>query len=272
MDTNNKIMFMIHNNQVLFLQNSNMDFREWYLSLDGDINNYDSLIRGFVIKDKMIFFKGNFNYDEEVINAAIEYSDYIKKVIKNDELRVFCGIKQEGMYNEWEPILELTEKDFEERKQVVLDDSTSIAIEKLGTDKVLEPMIEFKNDYEDPEFQKIAVKYTKTVFIICIILKVILVLLGKITIGGFDLLLILAQVGLLGFCIHGFKVNHPKIKIVSVLAALSLFLMFDLGDIILGAIYLFFVIDAESIKEGKSIIIQLSKVIKEKISKKKGNN
>lgn len=266
---NNKVVFIIFNNQVIFQTNQNQDIKEWYISLGGDINNFDNLIRGFVMNNKMVFFKTDFKYDQEVIDAALTFSQYIKTVLKNDNLKVCCGILTNGMYDSWEPILVLGEKDFANREKVEIEDGTTKLVERLGTDSIAEPMIEFKNDFADPEFQKLAVRYTKTVLFLCIVIKVILIVLGKAHSSGFDLLLILAQIGLLGFCIHGFQVNHPKIKLVSVLAAASLFLMFDIGDILLGAFYLLFVIDAEIIKNGINLIKKIKETIKGKLKKNK---
>ena len=53
---NNKILFMIIGNEVKYLADSNMDHREWYTSLGLDINNYDNIVRGYIIDGKIIFF------------------------------------------------------------------------------------------------------------------------------------------------------------------------------------------------------------------------
>ena len=46
---NNRVLFMIIGNEVKYLQNSNQDHREWYLSLGLDANLFDSIVRGYVI-------------------------------------------------------------------------------------------------------------------------------------------------------------------------------------------------------------------------------
>ena len=38
----NKMLFMIYNGEIKFLNNSTMDHREWYDSLGGDPNLYDN--------------------------------------------------------------------------------------------------------------------------------------------------------------------------------------------------------------------------------------
>ena len=66
----NKTLFMIIDNQVLYLSDSNMDHREWYVSLGFDSSSFDNVIRGFIADNKIIFYKGFFQYDDSVIKAA----------------------------------------------------------------------------------------------------------------------------------------------------------------------------------------------------------
>ena len=100
---NSKILFMIFNNEVKIQEDNGMDHREWYLSLGGNPDEFDKLIRGFVIGDKIIFYRGNFSYDEEVINYAKAYAPYIRNVLGNNNLIVCCGILANGINNSWEP-------------------------------------------------------------------------------------------------------------------------------------------------------------------------
>ena len=62
---NQKILFIIYNGEIKFLQNSPMDHREWYQSLGGNMEEYDNVIRGYIIDNMIIFFKANLNYDNE---------------------------------------------------------------------------------------------------------------------------------------------------------------------------------------------------------------
>ena len=89
----NKIQFMIINGDVQYLQNSTMDHREWFISLGGNPADFEQVIRGFIMDNKIVFFKGlNFNYDQQVMNAAIIYSERIKQAMNNQNLEVYCGI------------------------------------------------------------------------------------------------------------------------------------------------------------------------------------
>jgi hypothetical protein len=82
---------MIIDNQVKYLTNSSMDHREWYNSLGFDPNNFDNIVRGYVLENKIIFFKGMmFNYDEEVINKARIFTPSIRVSMNNPSLEVYC--------------------------------------------------------------------------------------------------------------------------------------------------------------------------------------
>ena len=70
---NTSILFMIFNNEVKYLNDSKMDHREWFLSLGGKEEDYPNLIRGFISNGKIVFYKNNFSYDEEVIKTAKRY-------------------------------------------------------------------------------------------------------------------------------------------------------------------------------------------------------
>ena len=50
---NNRILFMIIDDQVKYLTDSNMDHREWFLSLGGNPNDYPNLVRGFISNGKI---------------------------------------------------------------------------------------------------------------------------------------------------------------------------------------------------------------------------
>ena len=47
----NKILFIILNNQIHYSQNPKMDHKELYNYFGGDSNSYEKAIRGFIYKD-----------------------------------------------------------------------------------------------------------------------------------------------------------------------------------------------------------------------------
>lgn len=67
---NGRIAFMIINNQILFLKDCVMSHNKWYKSLNLPEEKFSITIRGFVKDNMIIYYKGDFNYDDEVIEFA----------------------------------------------------------------------------------------------------------------------------------------------------------------------------------------------------------
>ena len=236
---NNRVLFMIVNNQVKYLTNSTMDHREWYNSLGMDPNNFDNIVRGYILENKIIFFKGMmFNYDEEVINAAKVFTPSIRSSMNNPSLEVYCGIVvKEGQ--KWEPVLRINENEI-----------TGFVYNKPVEKKTKEhietgPVLELKNNYEDPKFIKKATIVSIIVFILVLIIKVILFSKKEIlqVNNFFDILLSVAQIGLLGFVIYGYNKKIPSTKYIAIIVSILIILTLDIYDIVIGVLYFLFNID-----------------------------
>ena len=255
---NNRVLFMIVDNQVKYLTDSNMDHREWYNSLGMDPNNFDNIVRGYVLENKIIFFKGMmFNYDEEVIKAARVFTPSIRLALNNPSLEVYCGIVVNGQGQKWEPVLRINENEitgFVQPKPV--EQKTKEHIE-TG------PVLELKNNYEDPKFIKVATIVTSIVLILIIITKIMLFSKNEILQAGhlFDVLLSLAQVGTLGFVIYGYNKKIPYAKYVGIIASVLIILTLNIYDIIIGILYFLFSVD-------QGYFIKLINLIKKLVNKK----
>ena len=237
---NNRVLFMIIGNEVKYLQNSSQDHREWYLSMGLDANLFDSIVRGYVIDNKIIYFKGfNYSYDNDVIKAAKVFTPSIRAYLNQDNLEVYCGILFQGVGREWEPILKINENEItgfvmEEKK-----------VEVPKENKETGPILEFKNDYSDDKFLKLTTIVTIVVLVLSIIIKIplfkkgIILKLSSIT----DILLCLLQIGLLGLTIYGCKIKHPSTKYMGIASSVALVLTLDFLDILLGILFFLFILD-----------------------------
>lgn len=239
---NNKILFMIVDNQVKYLSGSTMDHREWYVSLGYDVNNFENIVRGIVADGKIVYYKGSaFNYDAEVLDAAKVYTPSIRTSL-NINYPVFCGILINSYNSKWEPIVQINENEI-----------TGFVVTQKKEEKKVEPkvpvetrpVLEFKNNYDDPSFIKKAVIVTGVVLILEIIIKVILFNKQEILKSSsfFDVLLSFSQIGLLGFCIFGYLKKIPYTKYLSIVASVLILFTFDIFDIIIGILYALFSID-----------------------------
>ena len=255
---NTSILFMIFNNEVKYLNNSNMDHREWFLSLGGNPNDYPNLVRGFISNGKIVFYKDSFSYDEEVIKTAKRYAPSMK-VVLGDNLEVWCGVLPGRPGEKWETIMKLNN---DELTGFIAEPTTNS--QKVQKDFVQENVIEFKNDYENPKFIKGATIITIVVLVLTIISKIILITGKHFKTGfSFDTILMLIEIGTLLYCIYGYNKKKPNTKIVSMVSALSLVLMFNLIDIISGVIYFLFNVDSGYFARVPDLInILKSKIIK----------
>lgn len=242
---NNKILFMIYNGEIKFLDNPNIDHREWYISLGGDINNYDNVIRGFVINNQLIFFKGNLSYDNEVIEMAKKCAPVMKKQLNNQNLKVCCGINPGQNGASWEPIMTLNEDELTGFSINIEDEINKQKMNNANNNKPIElqPVIDFKNNGNDPKFIKLAITFSIVILVLSLVLKIIMFMSDKFELNGFNILLLLVQIVLLSMTIVGYKSQNKNTKYIGIVASLALIFMFNIFDIILGILNLLFTID-----------------------------
>lgn len=251
MDNSNRILFMIINNEVKYLQNSTMDHREWYTSLGFDPNNFDNIVRGYIIEHKIVFFKGmNFNYDEEVIQMARMYSPSIREACHDSSLEVYCGIVVNSYGSKWEPVLRVLEEEITGISAQVMQEQVAEVKpvnDMASSSGTLEagPILEFKNDYQDDAFCKRAILVTGVVLLLTVIIKVILFSMkGGLHLNNFmDVLLAFSQILLLILTIYGYSKKLPATKYFGLVASILLVLTLNIFDVILGILYFLFSVD-----------------------------
>jgi hypothetical protein len=79
---NSRVAFLIINDEILFFRNSTMSHREWFNTLNLNLN-FDEIIRGFYLNNRIIFYKGDFIFDDETITTAL---NFYKKIIQELKL------------------------------------------------------------------------------------------------------------------------------------------------------------------------------------------
>ena len=235
---NNRILFLIIGDEVKYLQNSNMDHREWYLSLGYDAKLFEQVVRGFISDNKIIFYKGTFQYDDSVIAAAKKFTPHIRFTLNNTTLEPYCGLIISSFDSKWEPVLKINENEitgFQAAPQVVVPNKPV----ETG------PVLEIKNDYTDEKFMKNALIVTGIVLVLCIVIKIYLFSNTMILQWSnfTDILLALAQIVLLGVTIFGYIKKTTFPKYTGIIASVLLILTLDIWDILIGILYFLFCID-----------------------------
>ncbi len=264
---NQRILFLIYKDEIKFTQNPNIDHKEWFHAIGGTDEEYENLIRGFIIDDKMIFVKKDLGYDSEVISVAQRCAPLIKKQLNKPYLKVCCGIQRGMNGSSWEPIMVLKEESVTEEQKELLQRVDHGSSNTSGT------IIDFKNNYEDPKFIKYAEKFTLILLIITIIVKVILI--GNKTIlmsSRWNSLLVYAQIIFLILTLIGYNRKMKNTKYFGIAACIALFFMFDLPDIIIGIINLFFTVDQTYIIDFLDFCHRIKEKIKTKTEHTKKNN
>ena len=272
----NRILFIVLNGEIKFLQNSAMDHREWYQSLGGSMEEYENVIRGYIMDGMIIFFKANLNYDDEVITFASKMGLKMREQLNQPDLKICCGIDPGHDGAKWEPILILQDTDLvgfkteEQLQEEQKKQERQAQLQALQAGAEQGPIVEFKNDYEDPKFIKYATKFTLIMIVLAFVLKLIMIHNKTFLMSNrWNTLLLFAQMGGFIFSIIGFNKKLSKTKYAGVLASITSIFLFDLGDIIIGIIYFLFTIDHNIIINGTEGIKTGIKKIKEKTKKTK---
>ncbi len=87
-----RIAFIILKKQVMFLKNSTLSHLQWTQSLGIDKNEFNQLTRGYVVNNDIVFYKGNFEFDEQTIEDAKNFSETIKKECSLTFAKVYAGL------------------------------------------------------------------------------------------------------------------------------------------------------------------------------------
>ena len=251
----NKIQFMIVNGDIQYLQNSTMDHREWFISLGGNPADFEQVIRGFIIDNKIVFFKGlNFNYDQQVMNAAIMYSEKIKEAMKNPNLEVYCGIIISSYGAKWEPIVKINENELQKEK---IEEKKENPKTILNQHKNIEngAILEIKNNFNDDKFIKKTIIITTIIMVLSICNSIFFQRIGRtVIIMKFDIFLSILQVILLGMCIYLYKQKNKYAKYVAIATSIVMIFTFNIISIILGFIYLLFIVDQKYFQKIENIL------------------
>ena len=102
-----RIAFMLIENKIIYLENSSMSHLEWYLSLGYEKEEFKNIIRGYYKEGKIVFYKDDFTYDNEVIEIAKKINDEIKKYANDKNAEVYVGVKKGKIGEIWEPELKI---------------------------------------------------------------------------------------------------------------------------------------------------------------------
>lgn len=98
--------FLIVDDNIKLLNNSGMSHYEWAKSLGISDEQFVSIVRGYVLGNVMVFYKGNFEYDNDVVSCSKKYCLKIKEMCNiSGNCLVYCGVKIGKPGEAWPPDL-----------------------------------------------------------------------------------------------------------------------------------------------------------------------
>jgi len=87
-----RVAFIILDNDILYLQNSRLSHLQWAQSIGINESKFNSLTRGYVLNNNIVFYKGNFDFDDHVIEDAYKYANSIKSKLSLNQAKVYAGL------------------------------------------------------------------------------------------------------------------------------------------------------------------------------------
>lgn len=102
-----RVAFMIIEDKIIYLNNSKLSHIEWYNSLNYDLDKFDAIVRGYYRDGKIVFYKGDFEYDEEVIENAKRYGNEIREYVENKNAEVYVGVIKGKVGEIWPPKMKI---------------------------------------------------------------------------------------------------------------------------------------------------------------------
>ena len=96
-----RIAFMIIDDEILFLKNSELSHFMWAKQLGVPESIFSQIVRGYYKNGKASFYKGNFEYDNECIECAKRFATEIKEYVGVSSIECWCGHKVGKIGEEW---------------------------------------------------------------------------------------------------------------------------------------------------------------------------
>jgi hypothetical protein len=88
-----RVAFLIINNDILFLKDSEMSHREWFNALNINVN-FEDIVRGYYKDNQIIVYKGDFIFDDETIEIAYLFYPIIVDKLRLTNPELWCGLNK----------------------------------------------------------------------------------------------------------------------------------------------------------------------------------
>lgn len=112
-----RVAFIIYKGEIQYLAHSTFSHEEWCRSLGITDQEFSSLVRGYVRDNRIVYYQGDFAWNEEVLQTALSTYSQIASALCLEDYSVYCGVKKGNVGSIWEPafcLATVRHGDFEE--------------------------------------------------------------------------------------------------------------------------------------------------------------
>lgn len=105
-----RVAFLFYRGDILYLTHSTYSHAMWCRSLGISDEEFPSLVRGYVRENSIVYYQGDFSWNEHVVQVALSTYEKIASTLQLEDYRVYCGVKKGEVGTIWEPAFCLVEK------------------------------------------------------------------------------------------------------------------------------------------------------------------
>lgn len=85
--------FIVYKNKLDFMpENCDMLHFEYCQTKGISKAVFNKLTRGYYVNGDLVFYRGNFVYDEKLVEHALKYVNKFSEIIKKDEFNIYFGL------------------------------------------------------------------------------------------------------------------------------------------------------------------------------------
>ena len=94
--------FIVIEDKLYYIKNSEQSHWEFCQKRGVSKEQFNKMTRGYYIDGNIVFYKGNFTYDEELIKDGLKYIMKIKEDCKLGKMKIYFGLRIPEKDEPWE--------------------------------------------------------------------------------------------------------------------------------------------------------------------------
>lgn len=94
--------FIVIVDKLYYIKNSEQSHWEFCQKRGVSKEQFNKMTRGYYIDENIVFYKGNFTYDEELIKDGLKYIMKIKEDCKLGKMKIYFGLRIPEKDEPWE--------------------------------------------------------------------------------------------------------------------------------------------------------------------------